>query len=73
MTEMRIKIRNKIFVLKEDYFSINDSKIIYIRNKPCEKNILGVKFLNLFDLYEFEYPKEEVNLYQNTKKIILTE
>ena len=25
MTEMRIKIRNKIFVLKEDYFSINDS------------------------------------------------
>lgn len=69
LKQMIIKMGKKFIVLDEkdflDEYNFVEKKI-YIHSTPCNINTLGVKFLRLFDLYEFDYsePNEVVNLYQ---------
>ena len=71
--QMIIKIGKKYIVLDEKAFRFKfDKQRIYIHNKPCNINTLGVYFLRLFDLYEFDYsgPNDKVNIYQKNNQYI---
>ena len=75
--EIKFKIGNKSFSFKKDDLIFEDSYIhkrgntiekknnfyLLIKNTPCENNILGLKFLEKFQVREYNIETNELNLY----------
>ena len=84
--EIKFKIGNKSFSFKKDDLIFEDSYVhkrgnliekessyyLLIKNSPCENNILGLKFLEKFKVYEYNLEEKEINLYIDKNNKFIT-
>ena len=84
--EIKFKIGNKSFSFAKDDLIFEDSYIhkrgnkiekecnyfLLIKNTPCEKNILGLKFLEKFKIREYNLEANEINLYLEKNNKFIT-
>ena len=70
---LSFKVGNKIIIINKDKIISNYEKYgkkydLFISYFNCENIIFGKQFFELFDIYEFNLEKEEINFYINKNK-----
>jgi len=84
--EIKFIIGNKSFSFAKDESIFEDSYVhkrgnmiekefnyyLLIKNTPCENNILGLKFLEQFKVYEYNLEENEINLYTDKNNKFIT-
>ena len=84
--EIKFKIGNKSFSFAKGDLIFEDSYVhkrgntiekefnyyLLIKNTPCEKNVLGLKFLDKFKVYEYNLEEKEINLYTDKNNKFIT-
>ena len=84
--EIKFKIGDKSFSFAKDDLIFEDSYVhkrgnmiekefnyyLLIKNTPCENNILGLKFLEKFKVYEYNLEEKEINLYTDKNNKFIT-
>jgi len=86
--EIKFKIGNKTITFNKNNLIHQDRKTIvkgvnnikekshnylFIKNTPCNKNIFGLKFLEEFNMREYDIDKKELNLYLSKDKNLIRE
>ena len=83
--DIKFKIRNMIITLNKKDLIYEDSAIyikgdtreedihnyLFIKNTPCDNFIFGLKYLEKFDIREYDLEKNEFNLYLNKNKNLI--
>jgi len=75
--EIKFKIRNITISLKKedlvyDVIEFEILKLLYIENTPCDNFVFGSKFLEKFQIREYDLETNEFNLYLDKNKSLLT-
>ena len=75
--EIKFKIRNITISLKKedlvyDVIEFEILKLLYIENTPCDNFVFGSKFLEKFQIREYDLENNEFNLYLDKNKSLLT-
>ena len=69
---INFKIGNKILILNQENAFwpkyITEDIYLFINSRPCNNFVFGLKFLQLFDVSEFNLDSGEINLYLNKNK-----
>ena len=86
--EIKFKIGNKTITFNKNNLIYQDRKTIvrgvnnikekrhnylFIKNTPCDKNIFGLKFLEEFNIREYNIDTKELNLYLSKDKNLVRE
>ena len=80
--EIKIKIGNKIISLNKNDLIREDNYIdlkgyddlhnyLFIKSSPCDNNIFGLKFLEKFEMREYNLETKEINLYLSKNKSLI--
>ena len=83
LPEIKIKIGNKIISLNKNDLIKEDNYIdlkgyddlhnyLFIKSSPCDNNIFGLKFLEKFEMREYNLETKEINLYLSKNKSLIT-